>query len=146
MRLALACFLAALATPAHSAWEVERHKDRMTDKTIASARLASLHAALVVTCGSGPTLTFERPIALRRLGVNYRFDSDAVVPRIADMASDGRTVHLWLGNESEATRRIARGKRLRVEVFPPAAERVFIEFDLTGAGEAIRGLGCAAGR
>jgi hypothetical protein len=131
----------ALACPAVAAWNVTKGIDRMTDKAFAVASVSAPPGTLRVDC-SGPDLTFAEPVAFGHMGVNYRFDNEELVPRIAPMSSDGRTVYLWLSTGPATSARIATAKRLRVEIFPLGLPRVFMDFDLTGAHAAVAALGC----
>ena len=116
----------------------------MTDKQVSGALLPAPDesAGIRVTC-NGSDLVFDRPIGFGRMGVNYRFDDGPVTPRIAGMSSDGRTAWLWPLDAAEARNKMARGKRLRIEIFPTGASSRFIEFDLTGAKEAFAQMKCS---
>jgi hypothetical protein len=139
--IGLCTALLIISTPALAAWNVTHFTDRMTDKSVAVATVSAPPGTLRVTC-SGPDIIFDSPIAFGHIGMNYRFDTDEMVPRIVPMASDGRTAWVWLSSALETRQRIARAKRLRVEIFPVGLPRVFMDFDLTGANEAIKALGC----
>lgn len=126
---------AALASP----WHVNRIADPMTDHANLVATVLAPGAFLRVTCSrTGPTLVFDQPMATRTVGVSYRFDNGPVVPRVAVVGSDFRTVYPWLATAGAARGKIARSSRLRVQVFPGG----YFNFDLTGSGDVVRALGC----
>ena len=114
--------------------------DRMTDKSVAVATVSAPPGTLRVTC-SGPTIEFDTRVAFGKIGVSYRFDNGEVVPRFFDMLQDGRTL-LFTNYLLTMTREISRAKRLRMTVFLPGQSAIFMDFDLTGAKDAIKALGC----
>lgn len=147
MRLLIALAM-TFATGAHAAWDIQRFTDPLTDRTYASAELLPTTGPgkLAVHCvngGATADLVFPRVIGFGEIGANYRFDDASVVMRIAPIATSGRDIWMWL-HDAESIRRMTKAKRLRVQLFPVASEPVFIDFDMTGAAEAISQVRCGA--
>lgn len=144
---ALAVFAAASAplNDALAAWTVTPFVDPMTDRHHAVATVSSPEGVLLrVRCLNGrpfPDIVFPGVIGFGEIGITHRIDSAAPVPRIAPTGTDGRSLYLL-----ESVPALSRAKRLRVTVFPIGADSVFLDFDLTGAGEAISAVRAGCGR
>jgi hypothetical protein len=137
--LALVCLL---VSPAVAGWETESFIDRLTDKKSFYAQLPANEdgATLYVACLYGelfPDIHFPSRISYGQVEVSYRFDEDPVVPRVTNVSPDGTALWLWLISGREIAQKIRKSKRLRVEV-----ENRSIEFDLTGADQALAPIHC----
>jgi hypothetical protein len=84
-----------------------------------------------------PQIEFPRRVSYGEVGVTYRFDEGAVVPRMTPVSPDGTSLWLWISSGPEISQKIRRSKRLRMQM-----ERTFIDFDLTGADAAIAPIHC----
>ena len=92
----------------------------------------------------GPALVFDRSVAVRTVGLSYRFNDGPVVPRVAVVGSDLRTVYPWLASPAAGVAAVSSHARLRVQIFPTGSAPRFFDFDLTGArGDARVGLSIA---
>lgn len=134
-----ATFLATVlfATPAH-AWQVERTKDRMTDRTETWASSTAGDARLLVGCLNGavtPRLVWDKRIGWGTIGVSYRVDDGPVVPRMAMVSDDGRTLYAWPMDGAA----VLKARRVRVSI----SGNVY-DFDV-GAGERLPAIRCAPG-
>lgn len=114
----------------------------MTDRSILWAEVKSGDATLLVGCMNGrvePRLTWSRRIGYGDVGVSYRFDDGPVIPRMAMVSQDGRTLYAWLGNPAAAVVKMRAARRVRVQL-----GQAFYDFDLTsgGAGLPASGWGC----
>jgi hypothetical protein len=142
-RIAIVCLLvAAFATPAAADWKVGHFTDKLTDRkeTYAATFARDTAVRLYVGCMNGrifPQIEFPRRVGVYEIGLNYRFDNDKVVPRIATMSQDGRSIWLWILDAEAQTQRIQRSKRLRLQI-----QDIVLDFDLTGADAAIRPIRC----
>ena len=134
MRISAITICLALTLAPSKAWHVERSKDRMTDKTVTWASARSDDATLLVGCLNGrvaPRLTWARRIGFGTIGVTWRADSGPVVPRMAMVSDDGKTLYPWLTDGAE----VIRAKRVRVQI-----GSAFYDFDTT-AGEPLPRFG-----
>lgn len=141
-----AVLLAFAVTVAHADWKVQTYRDPLTDKTVANAELVpqSGPGKLSVHCVNGTAtadLVFAGIIGFGTIGATYRFDDGPVTMRIAKIPDDGRTVWLWF-HEAESIRKMTRASRLRVQLEPIARPAMFIDFDMTGAKDAISKVKC----
>jgi hypothetical protein len=84
-----------------------------------------------------PDIHFPSRISDGQVEVSYRFDEDPVVTRVTNVSPDGTALWLWLISGREIAQKIRKSKRLRVEV-----EKRSIEFDLTGADQALAPIHC----
>lgn len=138
------------ALPASAAWKVTSKVDRMTDraeKTASVAAKASDHgvsATLYIYClgfkgDTNPIVNLQTTARFTpgRMGLRYRLDNDEAEPRFMPVDSSGRGMSLWAEPKTFFGK-----KRLRVEMQPARSSSLFFEFDITGAEQAIRGLGC----
>lgn len=111
--------LLTLAPTTASAWDVGHFRDRMTDRQETYATVSSNGADLYVGCLNGqvfPRLNFSQPMGIGDIGVSYRFDNGAVVPRIAPLSQDGRSSWLWLMTGPQTAAKMRTAKRLRVSI------------------------------
>jgi len=135
--IALAVLLNLPSVPAGAAWQVHTSTDRMTDRPVTDASLRVPGATLHLHCEMGPTIRVDAPLPPRSdIGVNYRFDQRALVPRMVFVSTDGRNLRPWMGAPRAGLQAVARAKRLRLEIFGPSGVQ-FLDFDLTGAREAL---------
>jgi len=135
------------STFAHAAWDIQKYTDPLTDKTYTSAELIpkSGPGKLDIHCVNGspwPDLVFTGIIGFGKIDANYRFDDGTVIMRSTTIANDGRTVWLFLQWPPFNVQKMTKAKRLRVQLFPVARDPVFIDFDMTGAAEAISQVKC----
>jgi hypothetical protein len=115
--------------PPATAWNVSVERDRLSDKAMTWAEVRNGNARLLVGCLNGkvqPRLMWDRRIGWGDVGVSYRFDDGPVVPRMAMVSQDGVTLYPWLGDPAGAMARLAKAKRLRVQL-----GQAFYDFDLT---------------
>jgi hypothetical protein len=139
--IALLVFLAD--TTAYAEWRVGHFVDRMTDRkeTYATLLAPGTSVEMYIGCKNGtvfPEIVFPKRIGVYEIGLTYRFDNGEVVPRIMPLSSDGQSVWPWLMDAEDAVGLIRKSKRLRIQV-----QRVFLDFDLTGADAAIGPIHCA---
>ena len=137
--LSLVCLL---VSPAFAGWETKSLIDRLTEKKSSYAELRAKEdgATLYVGCLYGelyPDIHFPGRIGAGQVEVIYRFDEDPVVSRVTDVSPDGNALWLWLISGREIAQKIRKSKRLQMEV-----ENRSIEFDLTGADQALAPIHC----
>lgn len=131
MHRILAALMLLTAAPA-TAWNVSTTKDRMNDAALTWAEVSANGATLLVGCLNGsvqPRLTWNKRIGRGDVGVSYRFDDGPVVPRMAMVSQDGVTLYPWIADYASAMARLAKAKRLRVQL-----GQAFYDFDLTSGG------------
>lgn len=134
--------IVATTLSASATWNTGSFVDRMTDRKYAYAELPSKDgtAKLYVGCMNGnvmPDIRFPARVGYGEMGVSYRFDEGPVVPRMVQLPQDGKALWLWIGSDAEALATIKRSKRLRVQT-----KAMFLDFDLTGAGQAVASIRC----
>jgi hypothetical protein len=147
MRLAFLVPAVILVSPASAEWQVRTYIDPMTDRTATVATLLALagQGTLRVACLNGrqtPEISFPTQVSFLRIKTEHRFDDDPVVARTAPVSRDGREVLLWSGDPVAAAKRLAKAKRLRVQIFPVGAPAAFVDFDTTGADSALGQVKC----
>jgi len=81
-------------------------------------------------------------VALRSVGLNFRFDEGPIIPRIAVVSSDFQTVYPWLAAPRAGVAAVGSHTRLRVQIFPTGSGPQLFDFNLTGSHEAVQALGC----
>lgn len=145
-----ATMLVASGNPAAAAWKVTSRIDRITDKAEKAASVASkvsdhgVSATLHVYClglrnDTHPIVYLETSARFSpgRMGLQYRLDNDEPEPRFMPVDGGGRGMSLWAEPKTFFGK-----KRLRVELQPARSKNLFFEFDIVGAEQVIRGLGC----
>ena len=145
MRNALALTLMLASSPAFAGWEVGNFIDQMTDRkeTFATLSATESTARLYVGCKNGevfPEIDFPRRIGYGDVGTVHRFDAGELVTRTTPLSRDGKSLWIWIGAPDPAPAALAsirRSKRLRVQV-----RNEVLDFDLTGADAALRGIKC----
>jgi hypothetical protein len=153
MRVLLKTACAALAVAAATTmsaradWEISAYTNAMTDRTETAATLSAAkgQATLRVACLKArafPEVNFPSHIGFLRVDTDHRFDDGPVVSRTAPLSRDGRSLWLWSGEQTVALKKLAKAKRLRVQIFPLAAPVEFLEFNLAGSDEAIERVRC----
>jgi hypothetical protein len=138
---------AGTAMSARADWEISTYTNLMTDRTETAATLAATkgQAALRVACLKGrvfPEVTFSSHVGFLRIDTDHRFDDGPVISRTAPLSRDGRSLWLWSGETAAAVKKIAKAKRLRVQIFPLAAPAEFLEFNLAGSDKALEQVRC----
>lgn len=137
-------------SPVAAEWNVTQYRD---DRTNARFNVATLpehsgRARLRIQCVNGRMLSavvMTQPVTppeVVRLRATYKFDSARPVPRMAMLADKGRELWLWIDEPESTLQRIARARRLLIELFPAADESLSLEFDLTGADRVIPQVRC----
>lgn len=134
-------------SPASAEWQVRTYIDPMTDRSATVATLPAVagQGTLRVACLNGrqtPEISFPTQVSFLRIKTEHRFDDDPVVRRTASVSRDGRELWLWSGDPAAAAKRLARAKRLRVQIFPVGAPEAFVDFDTTGADSALGQVKC----
>jgi len=137
--LALVCLL---ASPAIAGWESKGFMDNLNNKKSFFAGLAAKDgsATLFVGCLYGelfPDIHFPSRLGEGQVEVSYQFDEDPLMQRVTNLSPDGNALWLWLISGREMAQKIRKSKRLRMEV-----NNRPIEFDLTGADQAIAPIHC----
>lgn len=132
---------------ASAEWQVRTYIDPMTDRSATVATLPAVagQGTLRVACLNGrqtPEISFPTQVSFLRIKTEHRFDDDPVVRRTASVSRDGRELWLWSGDPAAAAKRLARAKRLRVQIFPVGAPEAFVDFDTTGADSALGQVKC----
>ena len=100
-----ALVVGTLSSPSAASWRVISKVDPMTGKPAAIAPVSAGSATLQLACKrTGPELVFSGSVAVRTVGLSYRFDDGPVVPRVAAVVgSDFRRVYPWLGSPTSGT-------------------------------------------
>ena len=154
MRMSLAIIVLAIllagSSPVAAEWNVTQYRDDRTDVRYNVATLPenSGRARLRIQCVNGrmlPAVVIAKPMTppdVVRLRATYKFDSAAPVRRMAMLADKGRELWLWIDEPESTLQRIARARRLLIELFLAADESVSLEFDLTGADRIIPQVRC----
>jgi len=148
MRLAfLMPAVITFVSPALAEWQVSTYIDPMTDRTTIVATLPAVagQGTLRVACLNGrqtPEISFPTQVSFLRIKTEHRFDDDPIVARIAPVSRDGRELGLWVGDPVAAAKRLAKAKRLRVQIFPVGTPAAFVDFDTTGADKALGQVKC----
>jgi hypothetical protein len=148
MRLAfLVPVVIVFISPASAEWQVRTYIDPMTDRSATVATLPAVagQGTLRVACLNGrktPEISFPTQVSFLRIKTEHRFDDDPVVRRTASVSRDGRELLLWSGDPAAAANRLAKAKRLRVQIFPVGAPEAFVDFDTTGADSALGQVKC----
>jgi hypothetical protein len=131
-----------LVSPAIAGWDTKSYIDRLDNRKAYYAELSAKDASatLFVGCLNGeifPDIHFPSRISDDRVEVNYQFDDGPAVFRETNVSPEGTSLWLWLISGRETVQRIRKSKRLRLEV-----EDRKIEFDLTGADQALAPIHC----
>jgi len=137
-------------SPVAAEWNVTQYRD---DKTNIAFNVATLpdnggRARLRIQCVNDrmfPAVIIAEPMTppdVIRLRATYKFDAARPVPRMAMLADKGRELWLWIDEPESTLQRIARSRRLLIELFPAADQSVSFEFDLTGADRIIPQVRC----
>jgi hypothetical protein len=141
----------AFSQPALADWQVSQGTDPATGRVTAVATLPALEAPamLRVSCRSGrivPVLVFETSIVpaigLGDVRTVLRYDDEAPRARLAPLSESGRELGAWQDNPTAGVRRLAKARRLRVEVSPQGEDPFIVAFDLRGAEQALRQVTC----
>jgi len=138
------------ASPAIADWKIDSIKDQLTDKTHKSVSVTAratdkgIAARIDIFClgieeYTSPVVSLETTASFEpgRLRLRYRLDSDDLEPRFVPVSSDGHGVSLWVQPKS-----LFGKTELHVELHPVPSPSLYFDFDLTGAEQAIRSLGC----
>jgi hypothetical protein len=138
--LTIAAILLSSVASANS-WHVDRHVDKMTDRTETAALVIAGDATLYVSCVNGqpqPRVRWDKRIGYGDLGVTYRFDAGEVVPRMAMLSQNGKDLWPWLGDPAGAIAKLRAGKRVRVQVTGGPV----LDFDLGQGGQGLPDIRC----
>jgi hypothetical protein len=122
----------------------------LTDKSVKTASVTAkaankgITARLDVYClgfkdDTSPVVSLETSASFTpgRMGLRYRLDTDEPEPRYMPVNSGGRGMSLWAQPKTFFGK-----KQLRLELQPARSPNLFFEFDIAGAEQAIRALGC----
>jgi hypothetical protein len=149
MRVLIAAAVALSALPAVAGtWSITTFKDPITNEMHKAAVLPAVSGAAVlrIQCRHGfvtPEIDFETSVGAFGVSTSFQFDDETVVQRVAGVSSDGRRVWPWSNAQSSvAIKRLSYGTRLRVQLFPIGVPAVSLDFDLSGASEAIAQVKC----
>jgi hypothetical protein len=154
MRALLIAVALVFSQPALAGWRVSHATDPSTGRIAAVARLPARTgpALLRVSCRNGrivPALVFETSIVpaigLGDVRTVLRYDDEAPRALLAPLTASGRDLWAWNGDPHAGVRRLAKARRLRVRVSPQGADPFVVEFDLSGAAEAVRQVKCGPG-
>jgi hypothetical protein len=131
-----------LTSPAVAGWESKSFVDRLTGEKTFYAELPAKqgNATLFVGCVNEEVIAdihFPSRISDDQAAVRYSFDNESVVERETNVSPNGTALWLWLISGREIIQKIRRSQRLQMEV-----EDRLLEFDLTGADEAIAPIHC----
>jgi len=137
-------------TPVAAEWNVTPYQDNKTNNTFNVATLPDNggEARLRIQCINGrtfPAVLISKPVTtpdIVRLRTTYKFDSARAVPRMTMLVDKGRELWLWIDEPESTLQRIARSRRLLIELFPNPNDTVAFEFDLTGADRIIPQVRC----
>lgn len=117
----------------------------MTDKPSITATLPTDGAELRISCMHGkpfPEIVFNHVVGLGRIDTKHRFDDGPIVLRDSPLSSSGAAVWPWFMEPADY-QRIVKSHRLRVQLFPLASPAIMLDFDLTGAREALSQIACS---
>jgi hypothetical protein len=159
---AVALSLGEVRAQSATAWKIATERDKLTDRlsrfavTLPKADAVqhgrSVTTALIIRCASAPAhpelmILFTSLTGLwrtRTIETRYRFDDGPV--RDYKLKITGRNnAHAILlpkfSNEDPVSDLVA-AKRLRVEVSLPDAENTVLDFNVTGAADAVKAIAC----
>jgi hypothetical protein len=154
MRISPAIIVLAIALAVSSQlaadWNVTQYRDDKTNNRFNVGTLpdASGQARLRIQCINGRTFSAVvlanavTPPDVVRLRATYKFDSTRAVQRTATLVDKGRELWLWVDEPETTLQRIARSRRLLIELFPNPDDAVSLDFDLTGADRVIPQVRC----
>ncbi|MBX9773625.1 MAG: hypothetical protein K2Y71_04345 [Xanthobacteraceae bacterium] len=139
-----------LSAPVAAEWNVTQYRDNKTSTLFNVATLADsgAQARLRMQCINGRMFTAiilanaVTPPDIVRLRATYKFDSARAVPRTAILVDKGRELWLWTDEPESTLQRIARSRRLLIELFPNPDDTVSLDFDLTGADRVVPQVRC----
>jgi hypothetical protein len=155
LTLSLLVALALVPTVAVAEWRVDAVADRLMDRSVHIAWVAAkqpdhgVSARLQVECLDAPlvggrlgVLAISGRFSVGKVGLRYRFDDDPPETRILPVKPQSVTV---LMHDADMDR-LAAAKRFRIELSPSAGPALFYDFDVSGAGVAMRGVPCTSHR
>jgi hypothetical protein len=149
--IAVIAALAAISTPLAADWNVTRYIDDRTRQAfnIATLPATNQQAQIRLRCINDrifPDIVLAQPVAppdIVRIRASQQFDTAPATSRMVALYDKGRELWLWSDQPYSTLLRIARARRLLVEVFPPEGEARSFEFDLTGADKVVPQVQCA---
>lgn len=143
--LAIAAGATAPAPPQPVGWSLSSSTDKLTDAVTQRAEVWSSSGELAVTCGGGrkPSVVFASAVFMANSPpariVIYRLDDDPPVTETwrfyPNAASFG-----WDNGADRFIARLATAKRVRLRADDGTGATIDAEFDVTGAGDALRTL------
>ena len=139
-----------VASPALAGWKTVSVKDHSTDKSLKAVSVSAKAADKGITADisiyclgsegyTSPVVSLETTTSFEpgRLRLRYRLDSDDQDLRFVPVSSSGHGVSLWVQPKS-----LFGKTELYVELHPVLTPSLYFDFDVTGAEQAIRSLGC----
>ena len=155
--VALACQLFLTSISAHAEWRIKSFLDRLTEKTVKSARVEAkqedrgIRASLVIQCldnrlvgGHIVSLHTSERLTPGRIALYYRLDDGDNVTRFAEVGTDLMSISLQ-GNITDGLISSNTAKRLRIELFQLDGPKLYYDFNISGMAKALREVPCVAG-
>jgi hypothetical protein len=146
MRLAFLIPVIVFISPASAEWQIRTHIDPMTDRAATVATLPRSPGK--AHCGWRPQWPQDSEDQLPtrfvlRIKTEHRFDDD-LARRTASVSREDVNCAMER-DPAAAAKRLAKAKRLRVQIFPAGAPAAFVDFDTTGADSAPAGSANSCG-
>jgi hypothetical protein len=143
----ISALIIASCSPALAGWQTETFTDPLTDRKHVAASLDPTSGAgqLQVHCINGKPMadfTFSGIVGFGDVGTSYRFDDGPVTMRFAKIFNDGRVIHPWILDSRDAVLKLSKAKRFRIQISPIGQPVIFLDFDMTGASDAISKVKC----